>query len=148
MRVLLSGLALAVGLALPAATPAAVAARCPTAVGSVAAAERGVGDVAVALPRLVPRVYADMTNQSGGGAWRGYIVLGLISLGPDRVQTLGRRYRSRAERACGARVADRSWVALITFPNAGSARFGGSVAYLAPTRRGWIIWRTEVVRAS
>jgi hypothetical protein len=140
-------LALAIGVVGVCAAPAS-ALRCPKVVGSSVAAERAVVEVRSAVEQQVPKLYAGMTNQSGRGAWRGYVVLALLTLGPDRVKVVAKSYRVRAVRACGEAVADRSWVALITFPNAGSVNFGGSVAYLAPTKGGWTIWRTEVVPGS
>ena len=85
-----------------------------------------------------------MTNQSGGGAWRGYQVLGEFTLaGPMR---LAHSCYARAVSACGTQVANRSWVAIIGFPRAQSAVYATSAAYLARSNPGIVIWRSQFVR--
>ncbi|HEX2086321.1 MAG TPA: hypothetical protein VHF89_11610 [Solirubrobacteraceae bacterium] len=51
-----------------------------------------------------------------------------------------RRYLNIAARACGRRVARRSWVAVLDFPRSQSASAGLVVAYLARTAAGWELW--------
>jgi hypothetical protein len=88
-----------------------------------------------------------MTNQSGSGAWRGYDVVSEFWLGWPRWAgaTYSRIYRTAAVRACGARVADRSWVVIVQFPRAQSAYLGTSAAYLIASGHGLTIWRDQVV---
>ncbi|MDQ3856842.1 MAG: hypothetical protein M3327_00085 [Actinomycetota bacterium] len=88
-----------------------------------------------------------MTAQGEPNAWRGHFVIALFSLDtgfppnpasfPPRLLN---RYRNIAADWCGLAVAERSWVALIHFPNAAAALLGEGVAYLARTPRGWRIW--------
>jgi hypothetical protein len=88
-----------------------------------------------------------MTNQSGLGAWHGYNVVSEVALGWPRWAgpTYARIYRKAAVQACGARVADMSWVAIIQFPRAQSAFLGTSAAFIVRTRHGLTIWRDQVV---
>jgi hypothetical protein len=88
-----------------------------------------------------------MTAQGAPNAWRGYFVTALISLDPafpSNPKTLPPRlldrYRNIAADQCGRAVAERSWIALIYFPNAAAALLAEGVAYLAPTPNGWRIW--------
>lgn len=85
-----------------------------------------------------------MTNQAGRGAWRGYEVLAEFTLGaPMRIT---RSYRAAALRACGARVTERSWVVIISFPRAQSVLYATSAAYLVRTARGVALWRRRFVQ--
>ena len=88
-----------------------------------------------------------MTNQSGLGAWRGYQVVSLFDLGWPRWAgpTYPQIYRRSAIRACGARVADRSWVVIIQFPNSQAADLSTSAAYIVRAGRGLMIWRDQIV---
>src|SRR5262245_32961819 len=98
---------------------------CPSVVGTPQDAERSVGAVLAALRTEVPRAYANMTNQSGRGAWRSYIIRGLLALGPDRDPHAAADARQAAS-ICGRSVADRSWAVLIDFPLAAAAKLGSS----------------------
>ena len=118
---------------------------CPIALTS---SRLAIGRVASALRREVPVAFHDMQNQNGFGAWRGYRPVAIYSLKTDGGELLPRvvaRYHKAAAAACGNRVASRSWVALIQFPQAGSALQGAGVAFLARTAAGWRIWGTTVV---
>ena len=87
-----------------------------------------------------------MTNPGSSGAWRGYWSVAALSLDPAHAYfTPVRAYRRAAVAKCGPKVAARSWVVLIQFPNAASAEQGEGVAFLAPTPAGWRIWGTTVV---
>jgi hypothetical protein len=88
-----------------------------------------------------------MTNQSGRGAWRGYDVVAEYQLGwPNGAgPTYPQIYRRSAVRACGARIADSSWVVILQFPRSQSAVYGTSAAYIVRTAHGLIIWRDQVV---
>lgn len=102
------------------------------------------GEITRALRRLIPKQYGSMTNQSGGGAWRGYEVLGEFTLAwPMR---LAQSYYAKAARTCRTQVANHSWVAIINFPRAQSAVYGTSAAYLVRTNHGIVIWRSQFVR--
>ena len=85
-----------------------------------------------------------MTNQAGGGAWRGYETLAEFTLA--RPMRLDHTYRAVAVRACGIRVADRSWVAIISLPHAQTVYDGTSAAYLVRTARGITIWRNRFIQ--
>lgn len=100
-----------------------------------------------ALRRLVPKHYGDMTNQSGRGAWRGYDVAAEFWLGwhNSRGRIYPQLYRRSALRACGARVADSSWVVIIEFPRSQTAVYGTSAAYITRAARGLVIWRDQIV---
>jgi hypothetical protein len=118
---------------------------CPIALTS---SRLAIGRVALALRREVPVAFHDMQNQNGFGAWRGYRPVAIYSLKPDGGEFLPRvvaRYHKAAAAACGNRVASRSWVALIQFPQAGGALQGAGVAFLAHTAAGWRIWGTTVI---
>lgn len=85
-----------------------------------------------------------MTNQAGRGAWRGYETLAEFTLAGQ--MQLGHGYRTIAVRVCGLRVAERSWVAILSFPRAQTVYDGTSAAYLVRTAHGITIWRTRFVR--
>jgi hypothetical protein len=92
-----------------------------------------------------------MTAQGERKAWRGYVVTTLFSLDPavapnhDALPTrLLTRYRRTAAELCGRRVARRSWVVLIHFPNAAAALLGEGAAYLARSPKGWRIWHATI----
>jgi hypothetical protein len=98
------------------------------------------------IRREVPRAFGEMTNQAGPGAWRGYWPVAALSLNPAHADfTPVRAYRRAAVAKCGLKVAARSWVVLIQFPDAASAQQGDGVAFLARTPAGWRIWGTTVV---
>ena len=103
--------------------------------------------VAEAIRRELPRAFRDMNAQGQPNAWRDYFVIALFSLDPafppnpvSFPPRLLDRYRSVAADRCGRTVAERSWVALIHFPNAAGALLGEGVAYLVRTPRRWRIW--------
>ena len=51
-----------------------------------------------------------------------------------------RGYLAAATRACGARVAKRSWIALVWLPSAPFARVAAGAVYTVRTRSGWRPW--------
>ena len=89
-----------------------------------------------------------MTNQQGGGAWRGYVVVSEFNLGWPRYAglTYPQTYRRSAVRACGTRVANASWVVIIQFPRSQAADLSTSAAYIVRTVQGLTIWRDQLVR--
>jgi hypothetical protein len=91
--------------------------------------------------RVVPGVYSSMTNQAGGGAWRGYRVREVISLaaGYPASGDRNRLFRVAAAR-CGVRTATAAWVVLLSFPNAQTIPSSTSSAYFVQTRRLWRFW--------
>lgn len=101
-----------------------------------------------ALRKLVPKHYANMTNQQGRGAWRGYTVVSEFDLDWPRYAglTYPQTYRRSAVRACGKRVADKSWVVIIQFPRSQAADLSTSAAYIVRTSRGLTIWRDQLVK--
>jgi len=98
--------------------------------------------VAPVLQREVPRAFADPDPSFV----QGYTPVGLVSLNPATAfLRMASRYHQAAALKCGRRVANRSWVAFIDFPNAKGALLGQGVAFLARTPTGWRIWGTTVV---
>lgn len=102
-----------------------------------------------ALRSSIPRLFGDMTNQQGRGAWKGYYISAMFSLNravafipAPRPPAFFNRARYFARRKCGSRVARRSWAALVLFPNAGSARYGDFVIYAAKAGGRWHAWGT------
>lgn len=94
----------------------------------------------------VPRAYADLTNQDGTPGWRGYQVLGVLSLAPgyeDVQPSEAAHYRRIATRRCGARVARQSWAVLLQFPNAASALLGYGISFFVRTMSGWTLWHRQ-----
>ena len=144
--ILLLALALAGVLASAAsqAGRAAATRHCPT----PAARAVHAGELIPALRKLVPKRYGNMTNQQGGGAWRGYVVVSEFNLGWPRWAglTYPQTYRRSAVRACGSRVANASWVVIIQFPRSQAADLSTSAAYIVRTARGLAIWRDQLVK--
>lgn len=102
--------------------------------------------LADALRRSIPHVFGDMTNQQGGGAWKGYFVGSMFSLAPGALEAMrhppaywGRAHHF-AERRCSNQIADRSWAADVSFPNAGSARYGEFVLFAARAHGRWRVY--------
>ena len=89
-----------------------------------------------------------MTNQEGGDAWRGYTVISEFDLGWPLYAglTYPQPYRRSAVRACGSRVADRSWVVIIQFPRSQAADLSTSAAHIVRTPHGLTIWRDQHVK--
>jgi hypothetical protein len=146
LLIVLLTLALAVVLASAASQPGRAAAgrHCPT----PAARSVRAGELIPALRRLVPKRYGNMTNQQGRGAWRGYVVVSEFNLGWPRYAglTYPPAYRRSAVRACGARVADMSWVVILQFPRSQAADLSTSAAYIVRTAQGLTIWRDQLVK--
>jgi hypothetical protein len=126
------------------ATPATR--QCPT----PAARAIHAGELVAALRKLVPKYppYGNMTNQLGEKAWRGYVVVSEFNLGWPRWMglTYPQTYRRSAVHACGARVADASWVVIIQFPRSQALDLSTSAAYIVRTDRGLTIWREQLVK--
>jgi hypothetical protein len=99
-----------------------------------------------ALRRSIPRFFGDMTNQQGPGAWRGYHIESMFSLDVGTFDLSSRpphfwdRARHYAQRRCGRRTASRSWAAVVSFPNAGSARYGDFVLFAAKAHAKWRVY--------
>jgi len=86
---------------------------------------------------------SDMTNQSGRGAWRGYRILKVFSLGLDtRRDPAYAPLRKPAVKRCGSHAADATWVVLLQFPNAQTIPDSESTAYFVHLRSGWRFWFT------
>jgi hypothetical protein len=106
--------------------------RCPSALppGRFAAS-----DVLQAVPRELRRVYRSIDRRDNH-------LYALFALDYREVAPGLRRsrYVRVAARACGKETANRSWVAIFSFPRAPFASFSPSVTFFARTEPGWHIW--------
>ena len=99
-------------------------------------------EVAAATRRLVPHVYV-IGNQAGRARVTGkfLIIRGVLWLAPDIPRVPGTEFFRRiAERRCGRRVAEASWVVVLEFPDAQTASASRGISFLVKTRRGWRLW--------
>jgi hypothetical protein len=92
-------------------------------------------DVLRAVPREIRRVYRDIDRRDNH-------LYALFALDYREVAPGLRRsrYVRVAARACGRETANRSWVAIFSFPRAPFASFSPSVTFFARTESGWRIW--------
>jgi hypothetical protein len=88
-----------------------------------------------------------MSNAIGNQASRArvtgkfLIIRSVLWLAPDVPRVPGTRFfREIAERRCGRRVAEASWVVVLEFPDAQSISASRGISFLAKTKRGWRLW--------
>jgi hypothetical protein len=132
-----------VGLvALALAVPSAFASGgCPNSPVPSTGTESQIDGLITAVRRAVPLVYSGMTNQSGRGAWRGYRILRLVSLGPDAPHNATyTRLRKAAVSRCGRSAADATWSVSLQFPLAQTIPDSKSTAYFVHGKGGWRFW--------
>lgn len=114
--------------------------QCPVALPPDASAAR---EVATAVQAELLGGYPPTTNVS---EFQGFRVVAIGSLAQDAqpadIQTFfGTPYHGIAAHACGATVADRSWVVFVYFPKLSwSADMSQGIDYVARTDTGWHIW--------
>jgi hypothetical protein len=113
--------------------------RCPKALQP---GRQAYFSVARAVRREVPRVFPNRPRYHFSN--HGYRVWGALSLAqrgtPDTSGFPRAQLLRKASRACGAQVADRSWVVAIDFPGAPAVTLATYVTYLARTKSGWRFW--------
>jgi hypothetical protein len=107
-------------------------ARCPRA---LLPDRRAAEDATAAVRAAVPSAFGEIDTRQH--MLRGVFSLSRAALIPE-LDAL--RYRKVAARACGARVARRSWAAVLTLPGAPDASLGSAVVFAASTERGWRAW--------
>lgn len=113
--------------------------RCPVPVDSGAFGPEGL---LRAIRENVPRAW-HIENQSGRVKLtpKNYGVLEIVALVPNRPELpSAATFRRLAERRCGLNVAERSWVVLLDFYEAGSVHSGRGIGFFVRTRTGWLLW--------
>jgi hypothetical protein len=109
---------------------------------------RAYFEVARAVQHEVPMFFPNRPRSHFSN--RDYTVWGALSLADrdgGRQVELGfprAELVKTARRACGSKVAQRSWAVVVDFPFAADALFGTHVIYLARSRAGWWFWYDRI----
>jgi hypothetical protein len=125
----------------------AASSSCPK--GLLQPGSRAPEDVLRTLRAAVPRVFRVVSyGKTVKLSAKNTNVLDVRSLAGDGANLPGIRtvtglssyYGKLAQRRCGGRVASRSWVAIIQFPDAQAIPFSYRFAFFGRTHRGWKVW--------
>lgn len=107
---------------------------------------RGIEQSVAATRRVVPRTWR-VVNQSGAVPLTParYSIQTVARLAPAGAATEGQsvKYGQLARRLCGRLASAYSYVAVIAFPDASTARAATGVALVARTSSGWKVWYTK-----
>jgi hypothetical protein len=106
--------------------------RCPPSLPPGRAAAKGI---LRAVPREIRRAYHDIDRRDN--QLYALFALDYREVAPGLRRS---RYVQVAARACGRETANRSWVAILSFPRAPFASFVPAVTFFARTESGWRIW--------
>lgn len=104
-----------------------------------------------AARRQIPAAFRDkFRNQQGVISLtpRHYVITATVAFGEGGPQLTDRtRLYRYAQRKCGTKVAQASWVVLFQVPEASRYTPSVAAAYLARTRRGWRLWYPLILKS-